>query len=130
MWLFSQHGFFSVVCAREGDGGPRRRVDTDRFMVRARVRAHLERLKERFPELLGRGDIVEFSGSDYAHRFFVDRATWAKVIAGLSDEIDYDNFKEKVAQHQGSSGSGYVSALHDVWSVMHRLQERSMRGDA
>lgn len=129
MWLFTQHGFFSVVCARQGDGGRRRPVDPDRFMVRGRVRAHLEGLKARFPDLLGRCEIVEFAGSDYAHRFFVDKPTWTKVIAELSDEIDYDNFKGKVARHQGSAGSSYVSALHDVWSVMYGLQERSIPGD-
>lgn len=132
MWLFTKHGFFSVVCARQGDGRHHRPVAPDRLMVRARERSHLERVKERFPELLGRCEIVEFAGTDYAHRFFVDKATWTKVIAGLNDEIDYDNFKEEVRQHQGSCGGTYVSALHDIWSVMHRLQERALcaaRGD-
>lgn len=123
MWLFTKHGFFSVVCARQGDGAHRRLIDPSKLMVRARVRSHLERLKERFPELLGRCGIAESAGTDYAYRFFVDKATWAKVIAGLNDEIGYGNFKEEVARHQGRSGGTYVAALHDVWSVMHGLQE-------
>ena len=126
MWLFTKHGFFSVVCARQGDGRYHRSIDPGRLMVRARVRSHLERLKERFPELLERCEIVEFAGTDYAHRFFVDNATWTNVIAALNAEIDYDNFKGKVAEHQGSSGADYVTALHDVWSVMHAMQERRM----
>lgn len=128
MWLFTKHGFFSVVCARQGDGRDRRSIDTDRLMVRARVRSHLDRLKERFPELLGACEIVEFAGTDYAHRIFVDKPTWAKVIAGLTDEIDYGNFKDEVKQHQGFSGKDYLDSLHDVWSVMNDLQKQSTRG--
>src|SRR5436305_641101 len=34
MWIFTKHGFFSAVCAREGDGSHGRPVDPDRIMVR------------------------------------------------------------------------------------------------
>lgn len=37
--------------------------------------------------------------------------------------MDDDNFKSKVAHFQGSDGSAYVHALHEVWSVMYRLQK-------
>lgn len=37
MWLFTRYGFFSVVCARQGDGSHVMPVDPDRMMVRARV---------------------------------------------------------------------------------------------
>ncbi len=47
MWLFTKHGFYSAVCARQGDGSHGQSVDPDRIMVRARVRSHLEALKER-----------------------------------------------------------------------------------
>ena len=52
MWIFSKHGFFSAVCARQGDGGHSQPVDPVRLMVRARVRSHLEALKSQFSELL------------------------------------------------------------------------------
>jgi len=42
MWVFTKHGFFSAVCARQGDGTYGQPVDQDRIMVRARVRGHLE----------------------------------------------------------------------------------------
>lgn len=123
MWLFTKHGFYSAVCARQGDGGHSQPVDPNRIMVRARLRTHLEGLKDRFPNLLGECEIKEFVGTDYAYRLFVDKAVWTQVMAGLSDELDYDNFKSMVARFQGQDGADYEHALHDVWSVMYRLQK-------
>ena len=40
------------ICARQGDGSHGQPVDLDRIMVRARVRSHLQALKERFSDLL------------------------------------------------------------------------------
>jgi hypothetical protein len=45
------------------------------------------------------------------------------VLAGLAEEIDYDNFKSEVAHHQGKVGTPYEHSLHDVWSVMSKLQK-------
>ena len=36
MWLFTKHGFFSVVCARQGNGKHGQLIDTARLVVRAR----------------------------------------------------------------------------------------------
>lgn len=123
MWVFTRYGFFSAVCARQGDGGHGRPVDPGRVMVRARVRGHLEALQERFPDRLGGCDIREFAGTDYAFRLFVAKSVWAEALAELAAEMDYDNFKSEVARHQGSAGAAYKNALGEVWSVMYRLQE-------
>jgi len=123
MWLFTKYGFYSAVCARQGDGRHNQPVDPDRMMVRARVRRHLEALKERLPDLLGDCEIMESSGTDYAFRIFVDKSVWSQVLVGLNDEMDYDNFKSKVAHHQGNDGADYEHSLHEVWSVMNRLQK-------
>ena len=123
MWIFTKHGFFSAVCARQGDGRHGQPVDPDRIMVRGRMRSHLEALKERFPDLLGQCEIREFAGTDYAYRLFVDKPVWSQVLAGLAEETDYDNFKSEVARHQGSAGAAYEHSLHEVWSVMNRLQK-------
>ena len=124
MWLFTKHGFFSVVCARQGDGKRGRPIDTTRLMVRARVRGHLEALKERWPDQLGPCDVRTFVGTDYAFRIFVDKHAWSRVLSELALETDYDNFKSAVGRHQGPAGAPYERALHDVWDVMHRLQPR------
>ena len=123
MWIFTKHGFYSAVCARQGDGKHGQPVDPDRIMVRARVREHLEALKARFPDLLGRCEIREFAGTDYAYRLFVDKSAWSQVLAGLAEETDYDNFKSEVARHQGRAGAAYEHSLHQVWSVMNRLKK-------
>ena len=118
MWIFTKYGFFSVVCSRQGDGGYGRKVDTRRVMVRARVRTHLEALKDRFPCLIGDAEICEFVGTDYAYRLFLEKDVWSQVLAELSNELDYDNFKSEVAHHQGRAGAAYEHSLHEVWSVM------------
>ena len=123
MWLFTKHGFYSVVCARQGDGSHGQPVDTDRMMVRARVRSHLEALKEQFSDLLAECQIKEFTGTDYAFRIFVSKSVWSHVLVGLNEEVNYDNFKSEVARHQGKESAKYEHSLHEVWSVMNRLQE-------
>jgi hypothetical protein len=123
VWIFTKHGFFSAVCARQADGGHGQPVDTDCIMVRARVRTHLEALKLRFTDLLGDCEIQASAGTDYAYRLFVPKAAWVQVLSALADEIDYDNFKSEVARHRGRAGADYEHALHDVWSVMHELQK-------
>ena len=122
MWVFTKYGFFSAVCAREGRGRHGQPVDPTRIMVRARVQAHLEALKKRFPDLLGECAIQQFPGADYAFRIFVAKPIWSQVLEALADETDYDNFKSEVARHQGHAGVAYERSLHDVWSVMYRLQ--------
>lgn len=123
MWIFTKHGFFSAVCARKGNGKHSQPVDPDRIMVRARLRSHLKALKDRFDDLLGDSEIQESTGTDYAFRLFVPKSVWVRVLAGLAEETDYDNFKSEVANHQGEAGAAYERSLQDVWSVMHRLQE-------
>ena len=45
------------------------------------------------------------------------------MFAELAEETDYDNFKSEVARHQSEAGAAYEHSLHDVWSVMHKLQQ-------
>jgi len=123
MWLFTKHGFFSAVCARQGDGKSCEPVDPGRIMVRARVRGHLDALKKRFPNLIGESEVQESAGTDYAFRLFAPKSAWMQVLAGLAEETDYDNFKSEVADHQGRHGVDYEDALHEVWAVMRRLQK-------
>ena len=123
MWIFTKYGFYSAVCARQGDGSHGQPVDSDRIMVRARVRSHLEALRDRFADLISNNEIKEFVGTDYAFRIFVPKTVWSQVVAELTSELDYDNFKSEVARHQGSDGAAYEHSLHDVWSVMYGLQK-------
>lgn len=123
MWIFTKHGFFSAVCARQGDGNHGQPVDPERIMVRARVQNHLKALKKRFPDLLGECEIQESAETDYAFRLFAQKSVWIQVVSGLVEETDYDNFKSEVARHQGRGGEAYEHSLHHVWSVMNKLQK-------
>ena len=123
MWIFTKHGFFSAVCARQGNGNHSQPVDPDRIMVRARLQNHLEALKKQFPDLLRECEIQKSASTDYAFRLFVQKSAWTQVVAGLAQETDYDNFKSEVSRHQGKAGAAYERSLHDVWSVMNRLQK-------
>ncbi|MEX2168633.1 MAG: hypothetical protein WD851_04955 [Pirellulales bacterium] len=87
-------------------------------MARARARGHLEALKEQFSQLLGECEILESAGTDYAFRLFVPKSAWMLVLAGLTEETDYDSFKSDVAHQQGRAGAAYEHSLHEVWSVI------------
>jgi hypothetical protein len=123
MWLFTKQGFFSAVCARQGDGAHGQPIDPDRIMVRARTRDHLETLRKEFSDLLGKCEIHESASTDYAYRLFVPKTAWIKVVARLAEQIDYDSFKSKVASLSARNAAAYEDSLHQVWSVMHRLQK-------
>ena len=123
MWIFTKYGFFSAVCALQGDGKHVQPLDKNRFKVRARVRDHLEALKARFPDLLGSHEIQDKGGTDYPFRIIIDKPAWTQILSALSDEIDYGNFKSEVLRHQGKKGAGYEHALHEVWATMNRLQK-------
>ena len=121
MWLFSQYGFYSVVCARDLAGSPSR-IDTDKLMVRARNRLHLESLQQRFPELAS-FEIVDSANTDYRFRLVVPKPVWAEVTRELAAEIDYGNFKARA--HGRAGDDDYVDAMHAVWEVMESLQQPS-----
>ena len=123
MWLMTTIGMFSAVCPRteDGHGGL---IETDRIMVRARVRNHIEALQVRFGEL-GEAELIETPHADYRFRIIVDKTAWAEAVGQMIGEQDYDNFKNAADSLQGRSGTAYVHALHRVWDVMYELQRFS-----
>ncbi len=118
MWLFTQYGFYSVVCARDLTGNPSP-IDPDTFMVRARNRRHIESLQRRFPQLASL-KIADTKNTDYRFRVVMPKPVWVEVARELAAEIDYGNFKDRA--HSRAGNSKYVDALHEVWEVMERLQ--------
>ena len=117
MWIFTRYGFYSIASASRPDGS----VDKQSVMVRARCIAHLRSLQKRFPAL-AIGEILEWPNRDYRYRLIIPKASWTEIIGQLAQEQEWSNFKNEAAKYQGTSGRGYVRALHDVWAVMHRLQ--------
>ncbi len=55
--------------------------------VRARLRSHLEALKQRFLDLLNPYEIQQFSGADYTFRIFVPKMVWAEVVTQMIHDI-------------------------------------------
>ncbi len=118
MWLFTRYGFYSIACADKHD----RSLDPGTVMVRARSIDHLRNLQERFPALAA-GEILTWPKRDYRYRLILPKKSWVAIIAELAQEQEWSNFKDQAEEFQGVQGKRYVRALHDVWSVMYRLQE-------
>ncbi len=117
MWIFSKYGFFSVT-----QHAKRR----DNIQVRARTKTDLEALKLAFPPL-DRSPIIETPQADYRWRLIVQRWKWEIVGAHLVADIDYGNFKGKMATIPEQLDK--LPMLHDIWNLHHRYQERKSRPD-
>lgn len=117
MWLFTKYGFFSVT------QHTKRR---DNIQIRARTDQDLRDLKDAFPPL-DRCPIIETPDADYRWRLIVQRWKWEIVGAHLVADIDYGNFKGKIATIPTQREKGPM--LHDIWDVHHRYQQRKHRPD-
>ena len=106
MWTITTRGFYSVVAHRELP---------DTMLVRGRVRADLDALGDLIPGLA----VYEDRGADYRYRAIVSSPAWRAALDVMASEIDYDNFKNAVAERQGH---GRARVYGEVWSVLHPLQ--------
>lgn len=111
MWLITPTGFYSIV-----------EKPTDRgkgtLTVRARVRGDLLALRRAYCPSLGR--IRESDDTDYRYRATAKRADVARAMTAMIDGLSYSNFKSEVAIQQGLDRT---HLYHDVWDVLHRLQD-------
>ena len=115
MWLFTKHGFYSVVAnTKPGESG---------LLVRAREVGHLNALCDR----LGwpRSRVLETPANDYRFRVMVSEKEWAKAAASLTGDIDYGNFKGECGERarEGDLDSAYVKTLGKVWQAMFEYQQ-------
>jgi hypothetical protein len=110
-WFFFTEGFVSIV----GD-----RNDADNLLVRARTEPHLLAFLGRdLLDELGRDIIRTTPAGDYLYRAFIPRSFAVQRVEELTMGIDYDNFKNTLDDHD------YHDAAFEVWSAMHKLQERT-----
>jgi hypothetical protein len=117
MWLFTKHGFFSVTQNLQRQ---------DLIQIRARAEKDLLALKAAFPAL-DRCPVIETPDADYRWRLVIARWKWDLVGAALMADIDYCNFKGKIATIPGQRDKSNM--LHDIWTLHHRYQESRHRPD-
>jgi hypothetical protein len=109
MWVFTRYVFYSIACASRPDGS----LDNQSVMVRARCIAHLRNLQKRFPALAV-GEILELPNHDYRYRLIAPKTSRTAIIGELTQEQEWSNFKNEATKYQGTSGRGYIRALHNV----------------
>lgn len=102
MWLFTEHGFYSIVKKAKGE-----------WHVRARLRADLLRLVP----LLPGSPVVQksYPGSDYPWRILINARQKASLFQHLS-KIEYGNFKGRVAEDPEQRSR--LPVYHEVWHLM------------
>jgi hypothetical protein len=125
MWVMTQEGFYSVVeYSPSMERGEAPKAQKGSLLVRARVLQDLEALGKYVPGLTIQRD----DSADYAFRSIVPRAEWTAFLIAAVEEVDYGNFKNRVASRQGEERAGIY---HMVWSALLALKRlrdtRSMR---
>jgi len=108
MWLFTSFGFFSIV----------QKAGMPHLTIRTRVKADLDRLRERYlPEL---GPTTGKVGTDYPWRAVVPHAALAAAMGKIVMDVSYPNFKNEVAAKQGKARA---ARYHQVWDVIFDMPE-------
>ena len=106
MWIFTNKSFLSVVADRNSKTN---------LLVRARVRGHIEAV---FPD----ATVFTNNHADYFYRALIPRKQVEDSFAESARSIDYDNFKDSVADN----------TLHGtyfrVWQVMRTFQDKLLGG--
>jgi hypothetical protein len=103
MWLFTVHGFYSIV-----QKGPAE------WHVRAREKQDLDNLKK-----LTRLRIKvqeSYPGSDYAWRMLVGKRGIGLIFEALGQDITYGNFKGEVGRRRDQAAK--LPAYHEIWALM------------
>ena len=110
MWIFTQHGFYSI----------NRTPDHSALQFRARRLKDLLNLKLAYPDLLSGTKITAWPTADYRWRLECPASTAAVVMAAMTEGIDYRNFKNHIATTDQADKLGI---LHDIWHQMHGYQD-------
>jgi hypothetical protein len=102
VWLFTTVGFFSVVAGKNASD----------VTVRARFSGDLERLRKAYLPTLGP---TKVAGTDYPFRAFVSKDQFAVAIQAMTLDIDYSNFKNRIADEFGTDRHDVYT---NVWAIL------------
>lgn len=114
MWVMFDRGFLSAV--QDAD-------DPSLFKVRARDRMSLKAMLDCLAEAGHETDgleIVTGEGTDYRWRVILPRELFGVFLLQVSDEIDYENFKNKVTLTRGKR---WHDVLMEVWVSMLKVDD-------
>jgi hypothetical protein len=107
MWVITPRGFYSAVAKPE---------DGDEFVT---VRARSERDIRNLAELIDAQPYRD-EGRDYRWRIRCPKAEWAKAVSVMAHEIDYGNFKSRIAREDPER----AHLLSRVWEVLYDIQRQ------
>jgi hypothetical protein len=115
MWLFTRHGFYSVVQDKKNN---------QQVQVRARIQDNLQRLSSfvRSATDIDLPTAISTPTADYAYRIVIEKALWTRIATALAAEINYTNFKDTVHGEEDRD-----EAYFEIWSAMNDLQEKRKR---
>ena len=113
MWVITTDGVYSVTAYDPRRGGERPDAE-ELLIVRARVRADLERIAEHVG-----GEILDTPRADYPFRTVATRNAWWGYLEAATEAIDYTNFKSRV---QTVRGRQRHDVLMRVWTDLRRLE--------
>jgi hypothetical protein len=111
VWVFTETGFVSAVVHFD---------DPDLLMVRARDRKSLDGLRE----VAGVSSVTDTPDGDYPHRIVVRKSDFSEWLLDSIGKMAYHNYKSRVATVRGYD---FAAPLHDVWEVMHDVEEDPYR---
>lgn len=115
MWFLTTEGFYSAV------EETKLKAHLGQISVRAREPGALDMLRERYmPELSETSVTPSGVVADYRYRAWIGKADFGAGLARVGEAVDYPNFKSEVARKRGLGR--YEKALHEVWSILGRLQ--------
>lgn len=107
MWLYTQHGFYSIVAHRDQPG---------RFLVRARRQVDLDNLRSIACLPAGSQSTPD---ADYHFRLTITAAELARVMTFLGNTVDYPNFKNRIAARPDQADRIHI--YHAIWGESNRL---------
>lgn len=124
MWIMTTSGFYSAVQHRD---------NPDTLLVRARSHADLVALvglaQAEGDTELTLDSIVEKinTGADYPFRLSIGKAEFERILARVVSDIDYDNFKNAVADNEGGDHAR-AHTYGRVWSALHAIEKEPTAG--
>lgn len=107
MWIFTQHGYISVVQHFSPTPGAE-------LLMRARSFDHLSALLSLvIPQDEADDRILHTRENDYPYRVPVSREFFAKVVGASMAQLDYSNFKNRCAETLGRPDA---RVLGEIWA--------------